>query len=106
MGELAGVRPQRALTTTTSLPADYGLDPAAARITVELADATRHVLLLGAENVGGTAQYAQVEGADTVYLVPLATGSDAARFLDEPPVAPTPTPEATPTAAATSTPAG
>jgi hypothetical protein len=97
--ELADLRPRRALTETTAPLADYGLDPPAMRLEVEVADGSRHAVLLGARNADGSGFYAQVDGQPTVYLVPSTLGTDAERYLDAPPAKPTPTltAEATPT---------
>ena len=46
--ELADLRPRRALTRTTAPLADYGLEPPAMRVEVELADGSWHAILLGA----------------------------------------------------------
>ncbi len=83
--ELADLRPSRVLTETTAPLADYGLEPPAMRVEVELEGGTRHALLLGARNTDGSAFYALIEGQSTVYLVPSILGTDAERYLDEPP---------------------
>ena len=97
--ELADLRPRRALTGTTAPLADYGLEPPAMRVEVELADGSWHAILLGARNADRSAYYARVDGQPTVYLVPSTLGTDAERYLNIPPVKPTPTPttEMTPT---------
>ena len=104
--ELADLRPRRALTETTAPLSDYHLDPPAMRVAVVLQDGSTHAVLLGSRNPDGTAYYALVEGGSTVYLVPTLLGTDAERYLETPPVRPTPTPTAvaTPTVAATTTP--
>ncbi len=92
--ELADLRPRRTLSETTAVLAEYGLVPPAMRIEVELADGTRHAVLLGNRNPDSSGFYAQVEGEPTVYLVPVTLGMDAEDYMATPPVKPTPMPTA------------
>ncbi|HHX43753.1 MAG TPA: DUF4340 domain-containing protein [Chloroflexi bacterium] len=108
--DLADLTPRRALTETVASLSDYGLDPPAMRVVVELEDGSSPAVLLGTRNVGGSGFYAQAEGEPTVYVISLALGTNVERYLDEPPVRPTPTPTVeqipTPDSEATPTPQG
>lgn len=84
--ELADLRPRRVLTETTAPLADYGLEPPAMRVEVELADGSRRAVLLGARNADGSGFYARLDGESTVYLIPATLGADAERYLEAPPV--------------------
>lgn len=92
--ELADLRPKRVLTETTAPLADFGLEPPAMRVEVELKDGSSHAVLLGARNADGSGFYALVEGQLTVYLIPSILGIDAERYLETPPAAKEPEPTA------------
>ena len=91
---LSQLRPSRALTETTSQPADYDLDPPDIQVDVIMQDGAIHTLRLGAMNPSQSGYYGQVAGDATIYLMPFSVGADAERMLNTPPVKPTPTPEA------------
>ena len=89
---LANLRPQRVLTATVGRPADYELDPPAMRVEIETKDGEVHTLNLGAANVARSGYYGQMVGDDRIYLLPFHIGVDVERYLNEPPIKPTPVP--------------
>ncbi|MBM3187549.1 MAG: DUF4340 domain-containing protein [Chloroflexi bacterium] len=105
---MANLQPQRELTGTVGAPAEYGLDSPTMRVQFELADGTARTLSFGARTPAGSGYYAQVDGDEHIYVVPLYIWSDAERLLSNPPVKPTPTatlePTETPTEAPAATP--
>lgn len=98
IGDLAELRPQRALSEPLSSLADYDLDPPSIVVEIELQDTTR-TLKVGAQDAIGSGYYAQVDGDERLWLIPYYVGSELERVLNTPPVKPTPT--ASPTQEAT-----
>ena len=92
---LSSLRPKRVLTGTIEQLTDYDLDPPAMQVKIEMKDGSTHTLNLGAKNPSRSGYYAQVMGDGTLYLLPLSVGADVDRYLNEPPIKPTPTLEAT-----------
>ena len=89
---LANLRPQRVLTATVGKPADYELDPPAMQVEIEMKDGVVYTLDLGAANAARSGYYAQLVGDDRIYLLPFHIGVDVERYLNEPPIKPTPVP--------------
>lgn len=94
---LSALRPSRVLTGTVGEPAQYDLDPPLMVVEIEMKDGFARVLKLGARNPSQSGYYGQISGDERIYLMPSSIGSDVERYLDEPPVKPTPTVEATAT---------
>lgn len=101
---LSDLSPQRVLTGTVGVPADYGLDPASKQVEVALQDGSQYVLRLGARAPAGSGYYAQVSGDERIYLIALYVASDIDRYLSNPPIKPTPTATLPPTQTPTITP--
>jgi len=95
---LAFLQPSREISGTLAL-ADYGLEPPAVTVTMEMKDGTRHTVRLGDTNPSQSSYYTQVDDQPSVFLIPAYTGSQLERLLTEPPIQPTPTPAETPTGA-------
>jgi len=89
---LANLCPQRVLTATVGQPADYDLDPPAMQVTIETRDGLVSTLSLGAPNPSRSGYYGQLSGDDRIYLLPFHLGVDVERYLNQPPVKPTPVP--------------
>jgi len=94
LGTLVNLQPERRLEPGEVAPAEVGLDPPRVLLEAELADGGVVRLALGAENPQETAQYAQVEGDDAVYLISRGLYLTAEDIFAEPPLQPTPTVEA------------
>ena len=94
LGTLVNLQPGRRLEPGEVAPAEVGLDPPQVLLEAELADGGVVRLALGAENPQETAQYAQVEGDDAVYLISRGLYLTAEDMFAEPPLQPTPTVEA------------
>ena len=89
---LGSLRPQRVLTATVGQPAEYELDPPVMQVEIEMKDGAVYRLNLGAPNAARSGYYGQVAGDDHIYLLPSHIGVDVERYLNEPPVKPTPVP--------------
>lgn len=89
---MAALRPSRVLTGTLGPLSDYELDPPVLSVEIELTDQVVHGLTLGAKTATGSAYYGQIRGDEHVYLLPFSLGADVERYLDNPPVKPTPMP--------------
>jgi hypothetical protein len=87
----ASLTPTRVLERAGA-PSEYALDPPSIRIELELQDGTRYEVRVGVQTISGSTYYAQIAGDERVYLVSYSVGYDAAEWLTDPPVAPTPTP--------------
>jgi len=94
LGTLVNLQPERRLEPGEVAPAEVGLDPPRVLLEAELADGGVVRLALGAENPQETAQYAQVEGDDAVYLISRGLYLTAEDMFAAPPLQPTPTVEA------------
>ena len=94
LGTLVNLQPGRRLEPGEVAPAEVGLDPPQVLLEAELADGGVVRLALGAENPQETAQYAQVEGDDAVYLISRGLYLTAEDMFAAPPLQPTPTVEA------------
>jgi len=94
LGTLVNLQPERRLEPGEVAPAEVGLDPPRVLLEAELADGGVVRLALGAENPQETAQYAQLEGDDAVYLISRGLYLTAEDIFAEPPLQPTPTVEA------------
>ena len=90
---LSSLHPKRVLTGTIGALADYDLDPPAMQVEIEMKDSSVQTVNLGAKNPSGSGYYGQVMGDESLYLLPLSIGVDVDRYLNEPPLKPTPTPE-------------
>jgi hypothetical protein len=87
---LAVLRPRRVLTGTLDL-AEYGLAPAALKVTLHEEGGSTHQMRLGEMNADFSAYYVVLgddeEGAfGTIYLVPSYVGVEIERLLDTPPI--------------------
>lgn len=91
---LSALRPRRVLTGTVGEPGQYDLDPPVMLVEIEMKDGAAHVLKLGGKNPSRSGYYGQVSGDERIYLMPSHIGTDVERYLNEPPVKPTPTVEA------------
>ncbi|HUV93318.1 MAG TPA: DUF4340 domain-containing protein [Anaerolineae bacterium] len=89
---LVNLRPQRVLTATVAQLADYELDPPAMQVEIEMKDDVVYRLNLGAANAARSGYYGQLVGDGRVYLLPFHVGVDVERYLNDPPVKPTPVP--------------
>ena len=94
LGTLVNLQPERRLEPGVVAPAEVELDPPRVLLEAELAEGGVVRLALGAENPQETAQYAQVEGDDAVYLISRGLYLTAEDMFAEPPLQPTPTVEA------------
>jgi len=94
LGTLTNLQPERRLEPGSIGLSEVGLDPAQVVLEAELADGSVVRLAMGAENPQGTAQYAQVEGDAAIYLISRGLYMQAEEMFAEPPLQPTPTPEA------------
>ncbi|MBC7236664.1 MAG: DUF4340 domain-containing protein [Chloroflexi bacterium] len=103
----AALRPRRVLTGNVSL-AEYGLEPPDMTVKFTLRDGTTHEILFGELNADRSARYTLLPTEpERVYLLPSYIAADVERFLNAPPVQPTPTPtESSTIPAPTATPAG
>jgi len=92
VASLSNLRPTRVLTATVGQPSDYELDPPVMLVEIEMVDGAIHTLNLGVPNASRSGYYGQVAGDGRIHLLPFHIGVDVERFLNEPPVKPTPVP--------------
>ena len=95
LDSLSSLRPRRILTGTVGQPADYDLAPPSMTVRITLKDGSTHTLKIGSKNPAKSGYYGQIEGDRHIYLLPFYIGADVERYLNNPPVKPTPTPEPT-----------
>ena len=60
----------------------YGLDPAQASLELQLANGTKHTLLIGTKTFDGDSVYGVVDGSQSVSLLPMLLATSTARTLD------------------------
>jgi len=95
---------RRAITETTESLESFGLAEPQMEVTLILADGREQKLLVGEQTPQRSAYYVQKPGDATIYLVQTGIIADLQRFVNIPPVKPTPTPTWTPSPTAGTTP--
>ena len=95
---LSGPRSTRLLAEQIDNPAEYGLDPPQSHITVGIKGGRQISILLGNKTPDGASYYGQVADSAPLFLILGSWGDIINRLVTEPPMLPTPTLEATPTA--------
>lgn len=94
----------RRLEEAPSDVAVYGLNPHQIELTAQLQDGSEHTLLVGDMNPTRSGYFAQRRGNPAVYLVSTSLIQDLKKWVNEPPLVPTPTPTSSPTPEGTPTP--
>ncbi|MCC6179933.1 MAG: DUF4340 domain-containing protein [Chloroflexi bacterium] len=92
---LANLRATRRFPDVANL-AEYGLDTPATTVTISQASGPETTLLLGARAPAESGTYVKRADDSTVYVVTNAIAQDLERLASDPPLAPSPTPDASP----------
>jgi hypothetical protein len=92
LGEIAQLEARLIVADEVTDLATYGLDTPSLTVTIASTGGTAQ-LRAGRQTPGGSAYYVLVEGDPRLYTVDPYTIDNLRRWLDEPPYAPTPTPE-------------